>query len=157
MTWAIVRVRGTVNVIPDITRTLQLLRLNRVNHCVIVPENDSYRGMLQIAKDYVTWGEIDAETTTQLLTERGRLDGDRPLDGEALKGLGFDDHAALATALVNGSATLSKLEGVKPLLRLHPPHKGYEGIKRSFREKGALGYRGAKINDLLRRMCHAEA
>lgn len=37
---------------------------------------------------------------------------------------------------------------------LHPPRKGFErkGIKIQFRNGGALGYRGAKINDLIKRM-----
>jgi len=47
--------------------------------------------------------------------------------------------------------------GLKPLFRLHPPRKGYEGIKRSFKEGGALGYRADKINALLRRMQYAQA
>lgn len=37
---------------------------------------------------------------------------------------------------------------------LHPPRKGFErkGIKVPFRAGGALGYRGTKINDLIKRM-----
>ena len=40
---------------------------------------------------------------------------------------------------------------IKPLFRLSPPKKGYEGIKRSFTNGGALGYRGKEINKLLER------
>ena len=38
--------------------------------------------------------------------------------------------------------------------RLHPPVGGFErkGTKRSFKEGGALGDRGEKINDLIKRM-----
>jgi large subunit ribosomal protein L30 len=41
-----------------------------------------------------------------------------------------------------------------PVFHLHPPRGGYgrKGIKVSFQEKGALGYRKDKINDLLVRM-----
>lgn len=37
---------------------------------------------------------------------------------------------------------------------LHPPRGGFErkGIKRSHYQGGALGYRGAKINDLIKKM-----
>lgn len=37
---------------------------------------------------------------------------------------------------------------------LNPPRGGWErkGIKKSFTEGGALGYRGAKMDDLLKRM-----
>ena len=72
MSWAVVRVRGSVNVNPKIKETMKLMRLNRVNHCVIVPENDTYTGMLNIIKDYVTWGEIDSDTTELLLQSSGK-------------------------------------------------------------------------------------
>ena len=48
--------------------------------------------------------------------------------------------------------TKLKTVGIKPIFRLHPPRKGYEGIKRPFTMKGALGNRGDKINNLLERM-----
>lgn len=37
---------------------------------------------------------------------------------------------------------------------LHPPRGGFErkGIKRNYVQGGALGYRGSKINDLIRKM-----
>jgi large subunit ribosomal protein L30 len=38
--------------------------------------------------------------------------------------------------------------------RLNPPRGGYgrKGIKKGFSEGGALGYRGEKINDLIKKM-----
>jgi large subunit ribosomal protein L30 len=43
--------------------------------------------------------------------------------------------------------------------RLNPPRKGYgrKGIKVAFSQSGALGYRGAKINDLIQRMLAGES
>lgn len=42
----------------------------------------------------------------------------------------------------------------KKFFRLHPPRKGFErkGIKKPFTVGGALGYRGEKINELIKRM-----
>jgi len=42
----------------------------------------------------------------------------------------------------------------KKYFRLSPPRKGYgkKGLKHSFKEGGAFGNRGAKINDLIQRM-----
>ncbi|MEE9525238.1 MAG: uL30 family ribosomal protein [Candidatus Woesearchaeota archaeon] len=42
----------------------------------------------------------------------------------------------------------------KKYFRLHPPRKGFErkGIKIPFKQGGALGPRGTKINDLIKRM-----
>ena len=48
MSWAVVRVRGSVNVKPKIKETMKLMRLNRVNHCVIIPENDTYLSLIHI-------------------------------------------------------------------------------------------------------------
>ena len=76
MVYAAIRVRGTVNVKPDIKKTLQLLRLNKVNHCVLLEENPIVKGMLQVTKDYITWGEIDKNTLTKLILTRGKLEGD---------------------------------------------------------------------------------
>ncbi|MCX6675320.1 MAG: uL30 family ribosomal protein, partial [Methanothrix sp.] len=60
--FAIVRLRGEVNVRPEIKDTLEMLRIHRVNHCVVVKEDAHYRGMIQKVKDYVAWGKIDEDT-----------------------------------------------------------------------------------------------
>ena len=43
MTYAVVRVRGTVNVKPDTKKTLQLLNLTKANHCVLLEEKPSIK------------------------------------------------------------------------------------------------------------------
>ena len=53
-----IRIRGTVELRGDIKETLKMLGLTRVNHCVIIDDDPSYKGMLQKAKDYITWGEV---------------------------------------------------------------------------------------------------
>jgi len=68
---AAVRIRGTVRVKADIKRTLELLKLKRPNHCIILEESPSIVGMLKKAKDYVTWGEINEETLKRLLEKDG--------------------------------------------------------------------------------------
>jgi large subunit ribosomal protein L30 len=109
--------------------------------------------MLRKVKDYVTWGPIDAETASLLVKERGLLEGRKSLDEKSLKALGsfksFDD---LGKAIADGKTTWSKLDGTIRVFRLHPPRKGYEGIKRSYTVGGALGDRGEDINALLQRM-----
>ena len=89
MSWAIVRVRGTVNVKSKISKTLKFLRLHRPNHCIIVPENDSYKGMLNIVKDYVTWGEITPASVDMLAKDRILLEGGNVVSTAELKSLGF--------------------------------------------------------------------
>ena len=85
MTWAVIRVRGKVNVDGKIKDTLKMLRLNQTNHCVIIPESATYKGMLQVVKDYVTWGEIESKTMSELLKKRGKLLGGAKLTDKAVK------------------------------------------------------------------------
>jgi large subunit ribosomal protein L30 len=153
VTLAVVRVRGIVNVKNDIRDTLAMLGLGRVNHCVLIDEDPETRGMLLKVKDYVTWGPIDAETATILVKERGMLKGRKPVDEKALKALGkYKTHEDLGKALAAGEVKWSKLDGTVRVFRLHPPRKGYEGIKRTYKVGGALGDRGEEINVLLKRM-----
>jgi large subunit ribosomal protein L30 len=152
MTYAVIRVRGSVNISKDIADTMRFLRLNRSNHCVVIPENPQYKGMLQKAKDYITWGEIQPETLARLLVTRGSAAGEKITDSYVKKNSKFKSVIAFAKAVAKGDESMGSLSGLGPVLRLHPPLKGFEGVKKPFSLGGSLGYRGEKINDLLTRM-----
>lgn len=153
MAYVVIRVRGIPDVNRDIVHTMDLLGLNRVNHAVVVPETDSIKGMLQKAKDYVTWGEVDQETLAAMIRARGRVAGDDSVTDDYLKERSeFATVEDMAKAIIENDYRMKDVDGAKPVFRLHPPVKGYEGNKRSFQNGGALGYRGAKINDLINRM-----
>ena len=148
----VIRVRGTTGVIQNVADTLHMLRLNRISHAVIVEENPSYEGMLQKAKDYITWGEIDAELLAQIIAKRGRIEGNNKVTDEFVaENSDYKDIAELAEALINSEVKLADV-GIKPVFRLHPPRKGYEDIRLSVKEGGSLGYRGEEIKDLAIRM-----
>ena len=153
MAYVVIRVRGIPDVNRDIAHTMNLLGLNRVNHAVVVPETDSIKGMLQKAKDYVTWGEVDQETLAAMIRARGRIAGDDSVTDDYLKERSeFATVEDMAKAIIENDYRMKDVDGAKSVFRLHPPVKGYEGNKRSFQNGGALGYRGAKINDLINRM-----
>ena len=153
MVYAVVRIRGTVNVKPDIKRTLQLFRLTRSNHCVLIEENANTKGMLQVAKDYITWGTIEKDSLTKLIKSRGKLRGDKELTEEYLKSAtSYATIDKLSQAIIENKFSYKDIPKVKPIFRLNPPKKGYEGIKRSFKNGGALGYRGKEINKLIEKM-----
>ncbi|MGD2200421.1 MAG: 50S ribosomal protein L30 [Candidatus Bathyarchaeota archaeon] len=148
-----IRIRGTINVPTRVTDTLKMLRMERNNTSTLIDDRPDYRGMLQRAKDYITWGEPTVETIRLLLEKRGRIDGNHPITEEAVRPLGYDDLGALATALHSGQAEFHKLEGIKPFFRLHPPRKGFKRtVKRPYRSGGELGNRGEAINELAHRM-----
>ena len=151
--YAVIRVRGQPDVNVDVRRTMEMMNLTRVNHCVIVPENDVTKGMLQKAKDYITWGEISEATLADMIKVRGRLSGDLTVTDEYLgANTEFATIGDMAKAIISNGYRMKDVEGAKAVFRLHPPVKGYEGIKRSYRSGGALGYRGEAINDLIARM-----
>ena len=150
--YAVVRVRGNVNLRPGIKKTLELLRLHRVNHMVLVPESREGKGMLKKAESYIAFGEISAETLEKALEKRGRTGGNKRLDENFLKETKVSSFKKLAGIVLEGK----KLEefGIKPVFRLKPPKKGHKrgGIKKSYSVGGALGYRAGDINALLERM-----
>ncbi|MCR8462839.1 MAG: 50S ribosomal protein L30 [Candidatus Korarchaeota archaeon] len=153
---AVIRIRGRVNTKEDVEWTLKLLRLNKPNHCVVIRYTPSIRGMLIKAQHKIAWGEIDFETFYQLLKERGRIIGDKSLTDDIVKEKTngrYQDIKALAEAIWRGEITFRDLEWFKPVFRLHPPRKGYKrSTRKLYQERGALGYWGPKISDLLRRM-----
>ncbi|HEX9909076.1 MAG TPA: 50S ribosomal protein L30 [Thermoplasmata archaeon] len=150
---AVVRVKGHAKIRRDAVETMVMMKLTRVNHCVLLPQNNTTKGMLQVAKDYVTWGEVTPDTIARLLFQKGEvLGGERLTDAYVKDHSKFPSILSLAKAIEKGEARLSDVNGLKPVIRLPPPRKGYEGTKHTFNDGGALGYRGPDIEKLIDRM-----
>ena len=149
---AAIRLRGRTGIKKDVAQTLDMLKLTRINHAVLIEDNPSYNGMLQKAKDYITWGEVDQETIKEILSKRGKIAGNNKLTEDYLKeSTDFSSIDDLSKALIDSEVKLED-NGVKPVFRLHPPRKGHGNIKKTFVESGSLGYRGDKIKDLIKKM-----
>lgn len=136
---AVVLVRGTVKMTKKIKDTLQLLRLTRKNHCVVVEKNAVNLGMTKKVRDFVTYGEIDEKTYQELFEKRGQEYKGRLTDAKKKYSYKTIEY---------------KGKKYKPYFCLNPPRKGFgrKGIKYPFNVGGALGYRGEKMNDLVMRM-----
>lgn len=67
---AIVRLRGRTGINKNIAHTLDILKLYKINNCIILKESPEIQGMIRKAKDYITWGTIDAATAKSLLEKR---------------------------------------------------------------------------------------
>ena len=149
-----IRIRGKVDVPPDVKKTLDLLKLRRKNTAVILDDDPSIKGMLKKVENWITWGEIDAETLSLLLEKRGRLIGDRKIAPKYLQKLGFNSFKDLANAILNNKIDIKNLPEFKPFFRLHPPKGGFKkSIKKTIGSNGELGYRGKEINRLIKKMC----
>lgn len=69
--YAVVRIRGGINFSKSIRDTLNMLRLKNVNNCVLIEDNPTMKGMLEKAKDLITWGEVNKETIEKLKKKKG--------------------------------------------------------------------------------------
>lgn len=119
----VIRVRGTTGVIKNIADTLDMLRLNRISHAVLVEDTPSYNGMLQKAKDYITWGEIDADLLAEIIAKRGKFTGNNKVTDEYVaENSDYKNIDELAKAVIAGEVKLMDLD-IKPVFRLHPPRK----------------------------------
>lgn len=147
---AIVRVRGLVKVRKDIENTMEMLRLKSVNNCVVIHDNPVYKGMIHKIKDYVTWGEIEKDVFKKILLKWGRTEGNKRVNEDYFKEK-KQTVDKFVDSFFKGDVKLQDV-GIRPFFRLHPPRKGYEGIKRPYSLKGALGNREKEINKLLERM-----
>lgn len=133
-----VRISGMVKIKADIENTLHRLRLRRKYSCVLVDsKKKDVVGMLEKAKYYVAFGEIDKEILIKLLKARGQKIDKKEFDAEEI-----------AEKLIEGK-NLNEV-GFKPFFRLHPPRKGIKS--KLHYPKGVLGDNGKDINKLVERM-----
>jgi len=151
---AVIRIRGTSGLHPDVKTNLSLLKLHKPHHMVIVENTQSIQGMLKKASNWITWGEISAEAISLVLKKRCYLIGNERLTDEYVrkytKYTSIDD---LAKAIANNEIKLKEIPNLKPVFRLHPPSGGYKkSIKKHYKNGGELGYRGEAINSLIKRM-----
>ena len=147
--FAVIRIRGSAGMRTDVESTLKMLRLDAPNNCTLVPDNESYRGMLQAAKDAVTWGEVEEKVFVEMLKKRLRLPRNKRVDEKILKEMKIDSYEKLAEEIMQGKSL--KDMGFQNNFRLTPPSKGFKSVKLTY-PKGDLGYRGKEINKLLERM-----
>ncbi len=147
-----VRVRGSAGKRREIEDTLKILRLKKLNNCVIIPETREYLGMLEKVKDFITWGRIDKRTLSNLIEKRGKIIGGKTIDKETLKEItGFDSFDVFSETLIKGKVKLKDYKKIKPVFRLNPPRHGYKATRLPY-PKGDLRDRKEKINQLLERM-----
>lgn len=148
-----IRIRGVISASLDARETLRMLRLTKNNYAVLIDDRQSFLGMLSLVRDYVTYGEPSKETVTELIKQRGRLQGNKKLTEDYVQKNGYDSLDALATAVFDCKVEYWKMPRIQVVFRLHPPTKGFKhSIKRGYASGGELGYRGEKIDELLKRM-----
>ena len=139
---AIVKVRGRRNLSPRIAKTLELLNLERTNNCVVIEDTPQNMGMVQVCKDYITYGPIGEKTLFELLRKRGEKGGRR------LREVMEEEEIKQAANKIMHEEKVQNF--ADPVFRLHPPGKGYKNIKDPAPE-GDLGRRN-EMDSLVKKM-----
>lgn len=150
-----VRVRGTATDAPDVRKTMESLSMEKTFSARLLDNSLSNVGMLKAVKALVAWGEVSPEILEHVLVKRGERDGADGLDGGFVRLLGKNSFEELAKAVVAGEVGIKDLyrAGLKPRFRLHPPRGGFKkSLRRAATDGGELGYRGAEINRLVKKM-----
>jgi large subunit ribosomal protein L30 len=142
MKFAAIRIRGVRDVSPRIKKTLELLRLEKPNNCILVDDTPQNMGMLDHAKDYITYGPVDEGTIYSLLSRRGRK------GSKMLRTLMKEDELKKAAKEISGGK--KTVEFADPVFRMRPPTKGYRDIKVKY-PSGELGKRES-MAPLLKKM-----
>ena len=144
---AVIRIRGRVNVRRDVRETLEKLKLERKNSCILVPLSDAYKGMVKTVENWVAYGPVNAETAKKLILKRGKIEGVR-LTEALLKEKKIDVDQLVKE--VDAGKTRIRDSGISSIFRLTPPRGGFKSILKHY-PKGSLG-KWPQIDALLEKM-----
>jgi large subunit ribosomal protein L7e len=154
-----VRIRGVNGVPPDETKTLDLLRLRRVNAAVFIRNNGPVRAMLQKVRNYIAWGTIDIHLLRRLIYERGmcKIGHSRYNISNEIVEEFFDGELKCIEDLVYhiycGTPLFKKVNKFLWPFGLSCPVKGFRGRKaRDYVQGGACGNHFGTLGNLVSRM-----
>jgi large subunit ribosomal protein L30 len=142
---AVIRIKGKFTLRPSVKFTLANLRLDRSYACVLLPEGETAKGMLQACKDVVSFGPVDKETVSLLLSRRGKT-----LEGSKLSDSKKPEEIEKLAAEVAGSQKKLEEFGVSSVFFLSPPKGGF-GRRKAHVPYGPIG-KNPEIADLISRM-----
>ena len=142
-----IKIRSSIKKSSEIKAALDALGLRKTNSCVLLSKNKSNQGLMKKAESVIAYGEINKETLAGLLKKRAMASKSKRFDWSS------QDPAAVAQELLDGKKNL-KEQGIRRVFNLHPPRKGFGrmGKKAPHNLKGAFGYWGSDINNLIERM-----
>ncbi|HME52052.1 MAG TPA: 50S ribosomal protein L30 [Candidatus Lokiarchaeia archaeon] len=149
-----IRIRGDAKKPHWMKKTMELLRLHRKYHAVLLRATPDVNGMLNKVKDFIAYGIVSKELLVQLMQTKARLTGRKAFDQKSMSSLtGCATFEDLADALMNFSIKWTEIKHVVPVFRLHPARGGFfKGIKVQWGQGGVLGFHSDGIDKLLMRM-----
>lgn len=157
--FAIVLIRSK-NRMPARLKTIcKLLRLEKINTCVLAKNNKSTRQMLQKLRNYIAYGYLSVDTLRLLFYKRAicRINSKpRNITNEVIEDY-FDGELRCMEDLVyniyTGSPLFKKINSFLLPFKLSCPVKGFKGKKsRDLTEGGSAGNHFDQLHLLLERM-----
>jgi large subunit ribosomal protein L30 len=125
----VIRISGNVKIKEEFRETFRRLGLTRKFSCIVIEKpTDVELGMIKHVKDFIAFGELDAETYKKLVEARGK------------KFKGEKDNKKR-----------------RMVFRLHPARGGmntkqHYALENGNIKRGVLGNHGKKINELVEKM-----
>jgi large subunit ribosomal protein L7e len=156
----VVRIRGINAIAPQTKKILQLLRLRQIHNGVFVRVNKATITMLRLVEPYVTYGEPNLKTISDLIYKRGygKVDKQRiPLTNNKLIADNLGRHGIICVEdLIHEIATVGphfkEASNFLWPFKLSSPLGGYNKKGISFTEGGDYGNREERINQFVRSM-----
>lgn len=155
----IMKLRSSLRAPPKQRKILELFRLKRMNSLLFVKNNKSTRRMLQLAKDYISFGTISYELLRELIYKRATCrinNANTKLTNETID-MAFGGEIRCLEEIVHhiyfGTSLFKDVNNFLSPIRLHAPIGGFKGRKsRSFNEGGCMGNHYDLIGDIISKM-----
>jgi large subunit ribosomal protein L7e len=156
----VIRVRGINRMAPESKKILQLLRLRQINNGVFVKLNKASINMLRLVEPYITYGEPNLKSVSELIYKRGygKVNKQRiPLTNNqiistALGQFGIICVEDLIHEILNCGPHFKEANNFLWPFKLSSPLGGFSDKGKHYSEGGDAGNREEDINKLIRRM-----
>lgn len=155
-----IRIKGINRVAPKVKKVLQLLRLRQINNAVFIRLNKASSQLLQIVDPYITYGEPNLKTVSDLIYKRGygKVNRQRiPITENSVieNSLGKHDIICvedLIHEIVTVGPNFKVANNFLWPFKLSNPLGGWKKKANNFAEGGDAGNREELINQLVRKM-----
>jgi len=156
----VIRIRGIMRVAPKTRKILQLLRLRQLHSGVFVKLNKATIVMLKYVEPYITYGEANLKSVSELLYKRGygRVEKQRiPLSNNSIIAKVLGQHGIISIEdLIHEIYTcgphFKEANNFLWPFKLSSPLGGFSKKRIHYNEGGEAGDRDEDINKLIRRM-----
>jgi large subunit ribosomal protein L7e len=156
----VTRIRGINAITPTTKKILQILRLRQIHNGVFVKVNHATMTMIRLVEPYITYGEPNLKTISELIYKRGygkvnkqRIPlTDNSIIAKALGKFGIICIEDLIHEIATVGTHFKEANNFLWPFKLSSPLGGYVKKGTHFTEGGDFGNREEQINKLIRRM-----